>query len=527
MRLISRHILRALAAPFFWGVAALTGLMLMQSLPPLIDSFGGRGLPFRIMINGILLFTPTLLALTLPMSVLVSTLYGYSSLASALEMVAMYSNGLSVWRMARPALIAAAIIALANFFLLDQLAPRTYIQFNNLRRAALNTSPTLALQQHVLNQLPAPAGYIIKAERIDPLTSAMKAVTIYDLSQDDVRREIIADSGVMKESENGLDLILTLHTGTIYEFKRDEPGRLQQTNFVHNRIVIRNVQTQFQQVDLRGNRSDQEQSGCELLDAAADQAWSVQYNRNVSEFLTRSDLHAMTGMPPLLHPAARRPVITPHCGVYRHFGNWIKGLMLPTPLAAQQPPVASQQPATSNQQPAASKQQPPTTSPQPPATIQQPAAPPTGLLVPPTSAIVTTQLLTPVIQVELSNGAANDARYNMLHSQVEFHRRVAVSLASFCFVLIGLALALKYPSSGIGLVIGGSLIIFLGFYILLTGGTNAARSGALNPILAMYTPLALFTVIGLFAVHSANQEMGSARSAGVLASIRNLFRRSE
>ena len=62
---------------------------------------------------------------------------------------------------------------------------------------------------------------------------------------------------------------------------------------------------------------------------------------------------------------------------------------------------------------------------------------------------------------------------------------------------------------------------------LLTGGTNAARSGALNPILAMYTPLALFTIIGLFAVQSANREMGSARSAGVFASIRNIFRRSE
>ena len=31
MRLISRHILRSLAAPFFWGVLALTGLLLLKA----------------------------------------------------------------------------------------------------------------------------------------------------------------------------------------------------------------------------------------------------------------------------------------------------------------------------------------------------------------------------------------------------------------------------------------------------------------------------------------------------------------
>src|ERR1700712_5364114 len=101
MRLISHHILTTLAAPFIWGVMALTGLMLMQSLPPLIDRFGGRGLPAVVMFKAVLLFLPLLLTKTLPMAVLISALYGYSHLASALEMVAMYSNGISVWRMAR------------------------------------------------------------------------------------------------------------------------------------------------------------------------------------------------------------------------------------------------------------------------------------------------------------------------------------------------------------------------------------------------------------------------------------------
>src|ERR1019366_1869063 len=169
MRLISRHILRALSAPFFWGVAALTGLLLLNSLPPLIDRFGGKGLPAKIMVEGVFLLLPALLALTLPMAVLVSTLYGYSQLAAALEMVAMYANGISVWRMARPALVGAAAIAVINFFVFDQLVPRSNVRFSDLQTAVMNKTPTLALQQQVLNVLP-PSGYVLRAASIDQVT---------------------------------------------------------------------------------------------------------------------------------------------------------------------------------------------------------------------------------------------------------------------------------------------------------------------------------------------------------------------
>jgi len=75
------------------------------------------------------------------------------------------------------------------------------------------------------------------------------------------------------------------------------------------------------------------------------------------------------------------------------------------------------------------------------------------------------------------------------------------------------------------LVIGGSLVIFLGFYIMLQGGKNIAAAGHLDPAVALYAPLILFTVIGLLAVNSANREMGTARSVGVFASIAGFFRK--
>ena len=44
LRLMCRLILRSWSTPFIWGVAALTGMMLLNVLQPIIDAFGGKGI---------------------------------------------------------------------------------------------------------------------------------------------------------------------------------------------------------------------------------------------------------------------------------------------------------------------------------------------------------------------------------------------------------------------------------------------------------------------------------------------------
>jgi lipopolysaccharide export system permease protein len=516
MRLISRHILRTMAAPFVWGVAALTGLLLLNALPPLIDRFGGKGIAARTMIEGVALFVPALAALTLPMAVLVAVLYGYSQLAANLEMVAMYANGLSVWRMARPALVGAAVVAIVNFFVFDQLMPKSNERFNTLSSAVAQKLPTLALRQQVLNVLPGangPSGFIIRADAIAQETGKMHRITIFDLSDYYItRRVIVADSGVMAVSANGHDLILTLHAGEIFEFKRDAPGRLQETNFSHNQVTVRNVQNDLDPASSRFVvRSEKSMTSCELLDAADEQRWSTAQGERQREYLTRRDLRALASLAPVLQPAEQmRPPAKPHCGGARGIEQWFKRLLLPRKLAAQQPvapPPPAQKPAPPLQNPA----------------VVAPIAPPQFLVAPSTPQA--SPLVSDLGLVESSSLQTAGARTQMLIYQVEFHQKFAVPLSSFCFVLIGIALALKYPASGIGLVIGGSLVIFLGFYIMLQGGEGIARAGRINTVVAMYAPIVLFTLIGLISVNGANREMGSARSGGLFDSVRSLFRR--
>ena len=490
MRLVSRHILRALAAPFLWGLAALTGLLLLQQLAPLIDKFGGKGLDWSVIGEAFLLTLPALLTLSLPMAVLVATLYGYSQLAGDLELVAMYANGISVWRMARPALLAAIFVATANFLLYDQVVPRSNTRFSQLQSAVFRASPTLTFQPGLMNPV---ASYVLQARTIDSL-GVMTEVTIYDLRELGTSRIIHANHGSMKQTKRGTDLVVSLDSGTIDEFRQYESNRFQRTFFQLDTLLIRDVVDKLNLATGGGARGDRDMTGCELLDEAERQAWFADESRKGIEYVTRRDLRWLLGLATLPSPAAHAAPEPQHCGkLYRRFEDRIKQLLVPARLEAQEP--------------------------------QRPTPPSTPFLVPPQGVDRPEQLIAGYDQVEPPIATLKNYEINVLRYQVEFQKKFAIPLASFCFVLLGMALALKYPRSGIGLVIGASMVIFLGFYILLIGGENMAKRGFLSPAVAIQGPLVLLTVLGLLAVASANREMGTARTAGIWGSLVEFFER--
>ncbi len=255
-------------------------------------------------------------------------------------------------------------------------------------------------------------------------------------------------------------------------------------------------------------------------------------------------------------PAIRIPVqMEADCGYYRAFGKWIERLLLPAPVQAQDPvrqdsgaprkPVLPQDSGVRKQAPdaavaeslqqlrqadsAARAAQPP------PALVPgiqdvtefNPGQDSSGFQYPMTQEPPPPDhgVVAPISEVSNATMQAENALAIMRSHSVEYHKKFAIPLASFGFVLIGMALALKFPRGGIGLVIGGSLLIFMVFYVLLIGGEGLADKGYIPATVAMHGPVVLLTVVGLLSVHSANQEMGSTRSVGIMDSIRNFFRR--
>lgn len=558
MRLISRHILSSLAAPFVWGVLALTGLLLLNQLPRLIDTFGGRGLEWSVMAEAVVLALPALLTLTIPMSVLVATLYAYSTLAADLEMVAMYANGISVWRMVRPAAVAAVGITIVNFLLFDQIVPISNSRFRTLTLDVHRKSPTLTLRPGQLNELPN-TGYVLRAMEIATTGGRLGNVTIWDLNRYDGRRVIHADSGMMAQSPDGTDLHMTLYDGEVLDFSSLEPTRVERTAFRVNLVTIADVQRQFERSSGEAERGDREKSGCELLDGITENRWTLDDATRQREWLTRRDLRHLAGLPPLPPPAVQaRPEFTPRCGEWRGVERFLERVLLPSRLEAQDVPRQAPRDSQASQDtvvrrlrrlqapPRKDSARLPGVTPQDTSarlldSLQQAVSgdsaeaaplvvaetlPPSPFLVDPDQGPARTDgMITSMVEVSSARLQAEQSLRIVREYDVEYHKKFAIPLASLCFVLIGMALALKFPRSGIGLVIGASLVIFLALYMLLIGGESLADRGIISAEVAMYAPVVVFTLAGLAAVASANREMGTARTAGIFDWVRQLFSR--
>jgi len=80
---------------------------------------------------------------------------------------------------------------------------------------------------------------------------------------------------------------------------------------------------------------------------------------------------------------------------------------------------------------------------------------------------------------------------------------------------IGIALALRFPRGGIGLVIGASLVIFALFYVSLTAGEQLADRGVISPALAMWFPNGVVLIAGIIGLLRVNKEFGSTRGGDV------------
>lgn len=489
MRLLRRHLLRNLAGSFLFAWIAQTGMLMLNQLARRFGDLVGKGLPGGVIAEVLTLFIPFIVALTLPMAILVSVLYGFTQMGADNELTAMRANGVSVLQMLRPVLAVGILLSIANFFFIDQVLPRTNLRLLNLQTDIAQKKPTFSLKEQTINNLPQ-SQYFLEASRIEPVSGRMREVVIYDLSPALGRRIIYADSGYMTFERGDQDLGIRLYTGRVDEYKTAEPVTVNVTRFAVNTIRVRNIQNAFQQSFGTAQKGDREMTTCEMIDHVDNSRLEAERARQRRINLERNDLRSMLQLYAPHEPAAAIDKVPPHCGIWRKLEHKMGRLLLPKDAQAQAPV------------------QTPVVAPPSPATRDSvaPALPSLSL-------------------ISDLTGARDDEGWAIreIHQySVEIHKKFALSFACANFVLIGIALALRFPRGGIGLVIGGSLVIFALFYVGLTAGENLADRGLISPVVAMWLPNAIVFVAGVIGLIRVNREFGSTRG-GDLADLKDLL----
>ena len=106
MRIASRYILKEHLGPLSFSLGALTSLLLLNYIARKFADLVGKGLPWQVIAEFFMLSVPFTVAMTLPMAVLVSTLYAFSRLAAENEITAFKASGVAMSRLLVPVLWA-------------------------------------------------------------------------------------------------------------------------------------------------------------------------------------------------------------------------------------------------------------------------------------------------------------------------------------------------------------------------------------------------------------------------------------
>jgi lipopolysaccharide export system permease protein len=488
VRLLNRYLLRQLAAPFLFALAAQTSLMLLSQVAKKFGALVGKGLPWTVIAEVFALSLPFIIAMTLPMAVLLAVLYTFSHLAADNEITAMRASGISVYQVLRPVLLWGVCMAAFNFAFVDQVLPRSNARLRALLIDIGRKKPTFELREQVINEVP-PSQYFLRASRIDAATGKLRGVTIYDVGGEASRRIIYADSGSMAYAEGQTDLSLRLYDGSIHQYRPAEPTRFQLTYFSVNDIRVKNVYDQLQRNTSESIRGDREMSTCEMLGVIQDARQQLEEARQERAALVENDLRVLLALPPLsAEPAeiAADSVPRGYCGWFQS----LQTLVLPKTAKAQ----ASAQAAKPK--------------------LRPPARPKVRL--------------TSWSEVTTAADRVREADRRADRYAVEVHKKWAISLACISFVIIGIVMALRFPRGGIGLVIGGGLAVFSVHYVGLTAGESLADRGHVSPWLAMWTPNIVLTILGVIGLIRVSRESGTTRGGDfqeILEGLGHLFGR--
>ena len=479
MRITSRYVLREHLGPLSFALAALTSLLLLNYIARRFADLVGKGLPWQAIAEFFLLSLPFTIAMTLPMAVLVSTLYAFSRLASENEITAFKASGVAMSRLLRPVLLGAAGLAVLMVFFNDQVLPRANHRLSILQADIARTRPTFAVREQVLNDFGD--NFVLRAGHVDQQRNTMREVTVFDMSQP-TPRTIIADSGVLALAPNGRDLLITFHDGVIEQVGQGKTEQLQRIFFRTQLVRRRDVTKSFEGSNPgeQTYKSDREMSICELQAA---------FERSRTEYLDARWEYRLARADSLKQPTPTRGSERGFLGIGRLYCDALAAGRVRT--AGAQPPAAG------------GDSQPPAAAPVPP--------PPTPVY----DSLARAMRAGPVVPLSVARLRYEDTMAAMNGYDVEIHKKFALAVACVVFVLLGAPIALRFPRGGVGLVIGVSLGVFALYYSFLIAGEELATRGILPPALAMWAANLVFSAVGLFLAARMGRESGSARGGGL------------
>ena len=222
----------------------------MQFLWKYIEDLVGKGLDGTVIAELFLYASASLVSMSLPLAILLSSIMTFGNLGENYELVAMKSSGISLQRIMRPLVIFTILLGGMAFYFSNNVLPVANLKFKSLLYDVMHQKPAMDLKPGVFFK--GIEGYVIRIKGKEKDGQTLNGVLIYDHKEMNGNTKVItAKKGKMYTSNDGRYLIFKLFDGINYDEQRGKSNPLVRSKFKEHTIHF----------DLSGfafNRSDEE-----------------------------------------------------------------------------------------------------------------------------------------------------------------------------------------------------------------------------------------------------------------------------
>tara|TARA_B100001029_G_scaffold115847_1_gene95924 strand:+ start:9666 stop:11015 length:1350 start_codon:yes stop_codon:yes gene_type:complete len=232
MKTLNKYLFNQSLIPFVLSVGVITTVLFLQFLIRAVDRFLGKGLDALTIFEYLYLNLAWIIALSVPMSLLISSVMTFGRMSQQNEITALKSAGVNLYNIIKPALWFGAIVATGLCFFNNFILPEMNYNARLLARDIYKKKPELSIEPgYFVDMIPQ---YTMIVKEMDG--KDFKDVKIFSKNQKSEQTTIYANQGSL--SSDGNMITIDLQDGEIHEIDLSDYDYYRKIRFKTHQIII-------------------------------------------------------------------------------------------------------------------------------------------------------------------------------------------------------------------------------------------------------------------------------------------------
>ena len=448
MNTLNKYLFKQSLIPFLLSVAVITTVLFLQFLIRAVDRFLGKGLDVFTIFEYLYLNLAWIIALSVPMSLLISSVMTFGRMAQQNEITALKSAGVNLYNIIKPAILFGSLVGIGLCLFNNFILPEMNYNARLLARDIYKKKPELSIEPgYFVDMIPQ---YTMIVKEMDG--KDFKDVKIFSKNQKSEQTTIYANQGSL--SSDGNMITIDLMEGEIHEIDLSDYDYYRKIKFKTHQIMISMDELMLNRTT-ESNRTDREMRIPQMID-------EIEKNNNlISQIYDR--INKVKEEIGITNPNANT------LAIIENEIELLKQKKMNSVIEKKEFNKDVPIPALENKD---------------------------YILSLTNNARQFKNEFTLIENYEKTNNKF----------KVEIHKKFTLALACVLFTMVGAPLGILVRNGGMTIASGLSIAFFLVYYILLIWGEQLADRNLLNPGLGSWLPNIILFISGMVILKLSNKK---------------------